>query len=141
MLAAIDPGEDQGWSVFDDDSRLVACGLGPLPARYTIQRAVVEKPMIYPGGRQRANPADVITLAVRAGEAGGTLRLGGAEVTYVEPARWKGSVSKDISHARIWAKLAPSEQTVVATSCRNLAPGKRHNVMDAVGLGLFAAGR
>jgi hypothetical protein len=30
--------------------------------------------MIYPGGRQKARPADIIALAVRAGEWGGEVR-------------------------------------------------------------------
>jgi hypothetical protein len=98
--------------------------------------------MIYPGGRQRARPADVIKLATRAGEAAGQYaRPYGVEPEYVEPHAWKGSVDKNTHHARIWAKLKPDEQAIVSAAARGIAPSKRHNILDAVGIGLFAVGR
>ena len=147
MLLAIDPGADAGWARFNSTT-LQACGLAGTPAVAVcaddakIERVIIEKPMIYPGGRQQARPADVIKLAVRAGEWGGRATALWAVVPeYVEPFRWKGSIPKDIHHARIWARLTPVEQAVVSEAARGMAPSKRHNVMDAVGLGLYAIGR
>ncbi len=139
-LLAIDPGADTGWARFDE-KRLTACGLG-VPLAAETRRVLIERPMIYPGGRQKARPADVIKLAVRAGEMGGQYaRTAGIEPEYIEPHTWKGSVSKDIHHARIWAKLTPAEQAIVSDAARGVAPSKRHNILDAVGIGLFGIGR
>ncbi len=140
MLLAIDPGADAGWARFSGKS-LVGCGLGP-PSEGPISRVLIERPAIYPGGRQKARPADVIKLAVRAGEAGGQYaRTRLIEPEYIEPHAWKGSVNKEIHHARIWAKLTPAEQAVVSQAARGVAPSKRHNILDAVGIGLFGIGR
>lgn len=142
-ILAIDPGADAGWALFDvaPAGRLIGCGLGA-PASSKVDRVIVERPMIYPGGRQKARPADVIKLATRAGEAGGMYaRIWGIEPEYVEPHAWKGSVDKNIHHARVWAKLTPDEQAIVSAAARGVAVGKRHNILDAVGIGLFAVGR
>ncbi len=141
VILAIDPGADAGWSLFAGKI-LVGCGLGAPPAG-DIGRVVIERPMIYPGARQKARPADIIKLAVRAGEAGGVYgRAHGLEPEYVEPAKWKGgSIDKNIHHPRIWAKLSPDEQAIVSNAARGIAPSKRHNVLDAIGIGLYAVGR
>jgi hypothetical protein len=142
MLIAIDPGADAGWAVFDERLRLVSCGLGaPHTEGLAVRKAIIEKPMIYPGGKQKARPADIITLAVRAGESGGLLRSAGVDVQYVEPFRWKGSVPKDVCHARIWGKLTDVERGIVDSAGKGIAPSKRHNILDAVGIGLFGVGR
>lgn len=142
FVLAVDPGADTGWAIFDDDT-LKVCGMGVGGCmRNGITRAVIEKPMIYPGGRQQARPADVIKLAVRAGEWGGRCESWfGIQAEYVEPFRWKGGIPKDIHHARIWAVLKPTEQAIVADAAKGIAPSKRHNLMDAVGIGLYAVGR
>lgn len=152
MLLAIDPGNDAGWSLFDPAGRLVRCGLvdSPhklnLPAGTVIDRVVIERPMIYPGGRQKARPRDIITLAVHAGEWSGRFGTAGVLVTFVEPAEWKGGpIPKDVSHARIIRKLDEGEQAVVLAAKR--ANGKAvtakqsKDVLDSVGIGLFAVGR
>jgi hypothetical protein len=145
MLLAIDPGADAGWARFDDAARpprLEACGLNEGAMVAGITRAVVERPMIYPGGRQKARPADIIKLATRAGEWGGAVRAWfNVEPEYVEPHGWKGSVDKDVHHARVWAKLTGAEQAVVSAAAKGVAKGKLHNIIDAVGIGLFAVGR
>lgn len=144
MLLAVDPGADAGWAHFDPEQRrLVACGLNEQFMTAHVARVVIERPMIYPGGRQKARPADIIKLATRAGEWGGLGRaFFGVEPEYVEPAKWKGgSVPKSIHHARIWAVLSVDEQTVVSKAAAGIAPSKRHNLMDAIGIGLYAVGR
>jgi hypothetical protein len=139
-VLTIDPGADAGWAWFDNGT-LAGCGLGA-PAQPNADRVIIERPMIYPGGRQKARPADVIKLATRAGEAGGLYaRSRGVEPEYVEPHAWKGSVDKNIHHARIWAKLSTDEQAIVSTAARGVAPSKRHNILDAIGIGLWAIGR
>lgn len=168
MLLAIDPGVDTGWALFLSSGRLIDCGLGhPGQSQHfrtrDLARVVIEHPMIYPRG-QTPDPNAIVRLAVNAGEWGG--RFGPfADVTYVFPNRWKGSVPKDIHQARVWAKLSEEEKTVVDLSIRarrrvspgrppntpeppqilplrtKIAPSKRHNMLDAIGLGLYTLGR
>lgn len=138
MLLAIDPGADSGWALFDDSKTLLECGLGR--SVITPSHTVIEKPRIYPGAKQKARAEDVITLAVRAGEWGGRLEHL-STIRYVEPHQWKGSVPKEIHQPRIWAKLNDKEKSILDKACQGMAPSKRHNVIDAVGIGLWAVGR
>ncbi len=143
MLLAIDPGADAGWAVFDDHGILFACGLGAPTGYSRFDRVVLERPMIYPAPRQRARPRDVITLALRAGEAAGLYaRRDGIEPEYFEPDVWKGgSISKATHHPRIWRRLSGLEQWVVSKDTRGILKSKQHNMLDAIGIGLFALGR
>jgi hypothetical protein len=146
VLLAIDPGVDTGWSLFLAN-RLVACGLGD-PRHSTAHRikdiatVVVEKPYYYPGSP--VNPNDLITLALCAGELAGRYRQW-AEIRYVFPFQWKGSVPKAKHHPRILAKLDASELAVLKSARRDavnpVQKSKEHNVLDSVGLGLFGVGR
>lgn len=136
MILAIDPGTDTGWALFDDAGRLVSCGLGdPPPVGIDTFRVLIECPRLRPHER---NPQDILKLAVKAGEWGGVYR---PRAEYLSPNDWKGSVKKDTSHARIWNVLTAAEQGVVDRAVRGLAPSKRHNVLDAVGIGLHGVGR
>jgi hypothetical protein len=141
VLLAIDPGQATGWALLDLAGRLLHCGLNnPPDALPTASRVVVERPRIYPGGRTK-NPNDVLSVAINAGEWAGRYQARGFKTEYVEPQRWKGSVPKEIHHPRIFAKLLPSEQVVVADAGKGIAPSKRHNMLDAIGIGLWAVGR
>jgi hypothetical protein len=144
MLLAIDPGETSGWAVFDA-GRLEACGIGdvptPTPKTAAEVEVCIERPMIYPHGKSE-NPNDLITLAVNAGEHGGRLRHAGCRAArYIRPFEWKGNTPKHISHQRIWAKLNDAERSLVDVAGKGMAPGKRHNMLDAIGIGLFVLGR
>ncbi len=147
MLLAIDPGADTGWALFDSARRLTACGLGSpvLPGRL-IEDVLIECPKLRPRGEK--NPNAILLVARNAGEWAGRLEGQTAgRIRYVTPNDWKGSTSKDISHARLWAKLDPKEQAIVdkafaeAPGRNGLAPSKRHNVLDAIGIGLYGVGR
>lgn len=144
MLLAIDPGADSGWALFEN-STLRKAGLGApaLIKNAPLEKVVVERPMIYPGGRQKARPRDVITLALKAGEVAGAWRSAtGCDITYHEPDEWKGgAISKDMHQPRIWAALRDEEQEILSQACKGKAAGKRHNIIDAVGIGLYAVGR
>lgn len=135
---------------------MVACGVrskkcalpDPVAAGRDPSTAIVEifgeRPKIYPNSK--APPSDIITLAIRAGEAIGPYRYPPpgtepAKVTYYEPWEWKGSVAKNVHHSRLWAVLGPEEKAIVHEAALGMAPSKRHNLMDAIGIGLFALGR
>jgi hypothetical protein len=140
MLLTIDPGNATGWALWRRDG-LTGCGLGdPRSACDVdwIEEVWIESPVIYP--RSKARPNDIVLLARGAGEWGGRYESEAA-VHYVEPATWKGQLPKDVHHARIWSKLNAAEQAIVNAACRGMAPSKRHNVLDAVGIGLWVRGQ
>jgi hypothetical protein len=144
MLLAIDPGQTSGWALYSN-RKLLACGLGdPSTCRWHVPSAfskvVIEKPRIYPGGRTK-NPNDVLSVAVNAGEWGGRYAQQGCAIEYVEPSKWKGQTKKEIQHARDWAKLSVEEQDVVTAAGKGMAASKRHNMLDGIGIGLWAVGR
>jgi hypothetical protein len=130
-LCAIDPGACTGWAAFD--GVLVACGTGNPPVDRAT-RVVIELPQVYP--RQKVPPNDLITLAFLAG------RYAGASVNEgftVLPHQWKGNLPKDVCAAWVRARLSPAERAIV-DMC-NVPDKQKHNVVDAIGIGLFALGR
>jgi hypothetical protein len=54
------------------------------------------------------------------------------------PYAWKGNKTKDEHHPEIIAKLDPYERKRLEQALSNIPQGKRHNVIDAIGLGLYA---
>lgn len=147
MLLAIDPGTNVGWALFDKTGvgvgvfgELISCGLGGEPdGAAVVHEVVIEHPVIYPGGRTK-NPNDVLKVAINAGEWGGRFRH---VARYVKPQQWKGNVPKAVHQPRIWAKLTNTERKVF-DDCLDTAKvpkSKRHNVIDAIGIGLYAVGR
>ncbi len=145
MLLAIDPGVTTGWALYSNGNQLLGCGLDdPQQCRWLVvsalSRVVIEQPRIYPGGRTKS-PNDVLSVAVNAGEWAGRFKQQGCAIEYVTPSTWKGQVKKDISHARIWAKLWVGEQQIVDAAGKGMPASKRHNMLDAVGIGLWAVDR
>lgn len=96
---------------------------------------VTENQQVYPGARS-ANPNDLLPLAYLNGAV--HARIDADETLMPLPRVWKGSVEKSVFTRRILAKLQPDELSIVkGTKC---AASKLHNVVDAVGLGLYAIG-
>lgn len=147
MLLALDPGADTGWALFDSARRLAACGLGaPDPQPHgSLDEVLIECPRLRPRGEK--NPNAILLVARNAGEWGGRLGEVCAKVIYLTPNDWKGSTKKDISNARTWSKLDSKEQGIVDRALKahpgrdGMAPSKRHNVLDAIGIGLHGVGR
>jgi hypothetical protein len=99
-------------------------------------RLVVEMPKIYPGsGQQKGDLNDLLDLAAVVGYLESEFR----DSERVYPAQWKGQVPKKIMTARILNKLSPVEQLAVF-EC-GAVKSKLHNVIDAVGIGLWHLGR
>jgi hypothetical protein len=137
MLLAIDSGKNLGWALFLPTGQLHSCGLRTLPSELpALTRIIIERPH---AGRTRARARDILTLAIRAGEAGGVLRyLTGVEPEYIEPQRWKGQLPKKRCNAIVEAKLSEQEKRLL----NNIKPvSAKHNVLDAIGIGLFSVGR
>lgn len=139
MFVSIDPGLDTGWALWSPIA-LVACGLGdPRSSKKhvvdDIRDVWIESPVIYP--RSKARPADIVKLAREAGRWAGIYELLVTPAHFVEPATWKGQTPKDVCHARMWAKISHAESIIVDAAVRGMAPSKRHNVLDAVALGVW----
>ncbi len=147
ILVAIDPGRDAGVALFVG-GRLVGArlvnGLRPSPGLVGLgllsgdAEIAVEIPVLYPGGRSRAPGGDLITLAYRAGRLVEAVdaALGPRNVKVVElaPAAWKAQVPPTLLEARIRERLDADELALVEGVT---SPTRLHNVLDAVGLGLF----
>jgi len=152
MIVAIDPGVHAcGVAVFRDAvleraeyidilhqggpvalARAVAAWTGGATA---IGRVVVEKPQVYVRRLSKGDPNDLIDLAVVVGALLATVQGVGETVL---PQRWKGSVPKDIMNARILGRLSDAEkQRIVYPKRKTLG----HNVVDSVGIGLWALKR
>jgi len=136
MILAIDPGKDQGWAygaIKRSPQSLKDCGLGDPPKAVEDYATVVivECPWIRPSA---ADPNDMIVLARKVGR----LEERYGRVHLVFPHEWKGNANKEITEAKVWHELSPPERDVLRGSLGRLPAGKYHNVIDAVGLLLFA---
>lgn len=151
MLLAIDPGADSGWAIFID-GRLSNCGLwstGTPKGEYTrpsilvFDEVLIESPRLRPRGEK--NPNAILLLARRAGEWGG--RYASSPVKYITPNEWKKSTPDVISTQRTKNALDVDESRIVEwvfsrlPGKKGLAESRRHNVYDAIGIGLWAVKR
>lgn len=142
-VLAIDPGRDQGWALVSPERVLLDCGLGEPPADLRPAKVVVERPQIYEGRKsQGARPKDIITLAIRVGRVTERWEARGCPVEHILPHEWKGSVDADtVLPRRILASLLDAERNLLNSRLARVAEGKRHNVIDAVGLAKWSLKR
>lgn len=145
MLLAIDPGISTGWCLLSIGG-IVDCGVGetwPLQCWGQVEyRAVIERPEVYARSKSRADPNDLITLAIRVGRYSERLEAMGMMVEHVLPKVWKGTIDKKIHHARARTKLTASEITIVDQALSIISIKKAHeDMLDAVCLALWKAGR
>lgn len=143
-LLAIDPGQRTGWAFFALLSapaglRLLEAGVNrPIERAWPMMKVdhktivVIEKPVIYPGSQAR--PADIMKLRGVAAQYEERFHMAG-KVQLVEPRAWKGTIDGDIFLRRIEAAMTEYEQAVLAA----YKGGYRHNAVDAIGLGKWAA--
>ena len=144
-ILAIDPGKRSiAWAWFVR-GKLLECGFAshdktPFEAgtRDMIQSVdlpgtpdvvVIERPKIYPRDRDK-RPNDLLDLALTAGAC-----IVFGPPVFVTPQQWKGQVPKKIHGERIRDELSAAERTVLRHWVKN------HNVLDAVGIGLWYAKR
>lgn len=133
-LISIDPGKSvSGWALFESG---VLARSGVIYGRASSLRAdrcVVEQ-MVWRPGDARSNANDLLEVATTGAVLAGQIS---ARVEWIPALKWKGAVPKDISHARIRAKLSEMETSRIEDV------GKKHEkeVLDAIGIGLFALGR
>lgn len=147
-LISIDPGVCTGiawWHIGGlygagactvDDVHLVE----PYGLYYREDMSVVcELPQVYRNAQSKGDPNDLIKVAVEVGQWKERALRYGCPWTEVKPAYWKGQVPKPVHHARILRTLNERERAYVEGI--KLPASKMHNVMDAIGLGLWKLGR
>lgn len=143
---AFDPGKHViGWASFVDDD-LIRCGLHSPDHLATMAappeaRILVEYQQIYTRGKSRTrNPADVLSVTIVAGRIVQALRPTRSEtVELILPHAWKGGVDGDVMTRRIVSMLTPKECEILRAT--KVQKSLLHNVIDAIGLGLWSVGR
>lgn len=142
ITLAIDPGKNTGWARFADKC-LDACGLVPDVGLITVygDEMVIELPQVYRGRFAKGDPNDLIELAAIVGRAEQLARDSLMSVRKVKPRDWKGTIKKKIHNARVLKALDSAEAWRFGQGVVGVAAGVQHNVIDAVGLGLWAVGR
>lgn len=99
------------------------------------QNLIIEMPRIYPGsGQQKGDLNDLLDLASVVGLCESFYNPTQRERVF--PAQWKGQVPKKIMTARILSKLTPAERV-----CIQSVGAKDHNIIDAIGIGLWKLSR
>jgi len=96
----------------------------------------VEIPQVY---RNSPNPKNLIDLAFVGGAVWGSITYG-AELCAMRqylPREWKGNQPKEATQRRVDAALSDAERINIDWPIKSL----RHNVYDAIGIGLKHLGR
>lgn len=155
LTLAVDPGKQHaGWALFEGGV-LKYCGIvrdldGPYEVAQAVWEAaqnhglrldeldtlIVESQQIYRFGG--SDPNSMIPVATTAGAVLGKAPKWTKRMNPL-PREWKGSTEKSIYTDRIQNALSPSELIVLD----RLKTTKKYriDVVDAIGLGLFATGR
>lgn len=139
---AIDPGKHRsGVAVFDHDRLVAVClvdTLGDPPELPGPPDLVVVEEMVYRRGVGGSIPGDLFSVAFGGGYLAGRL---GRIVSLVAPHTWKGGTPKDISHQRIRAALFRRETAVMRAALQETPRAGHGEIMDAIGIGLWAVRR
>lgn len=99
-----------------------------------IHHLVCEKPQVY-AHKGSTGADDLFQLVGVLGAVG--MALDWAECTTATPRVWKGQVKKEIHHARVWKRLTEAEEALLEGCLSLIHPELQHNVLDAVGIGLW----
>lgn len=156
-LLAIDPGVHRlAYALFEHE-HLIHCGLlnlGDAPASMVAaivnltrnlqaKSYVIEVPQVYQAKRQATDANDLIDLAQVVGVcvAAAIGRDYTASIRQPRPHEWKSNVPKDIQNKRDLARLDLAEIEVYKHGINGIRKSWQHNVIDAVGIGLWALNR
>jgi len=141
-LLSIDPASDaerSGWAYYRD-RQLALAGIGWPP--FSADIIVIERPQVYPhGGKKQADPNDLISVALFGGRLLQSVARKETTIIAIHPRQWKGQVPKEIHNRRVLKQLSSSERIAYAHGTKGIAPSKVHNVIDAIGIGLWRLGR
>lgn len=100
---------------------------------------LIELPQIYDPRRWKGDPNDLIWVSVLCGGIAGLYLQ--AHTEYVLPSQWKGQSSKDVVQYRVEQVLTIPELDVIERDMTPVPAYLRHNVWEAIGIGLFSLHR
>lgn len=149
---SIDPGKQRSWvAMWDGDTFVRACSYADggfsdvQPWFGCVGVAVVERMVHYPApvtsARASATAQDLIDVTAAGSLLAGRLVGSRGRVHYVDARVWKGSVPKTVTRKRVMEEFArrPSAEQGALTAClQDTPPSLQHNLIDAVGIGLYA---
>jgi hypothetical protein len=140
-LLAIDPGKATGWAYFRNHI-LVMSGVIPFDismtvpfATWSVDEVIIEKPVIYDPKRWEGDPNDLISVAIVAGYIGGIVNC--RNVKWITPQRWKGNRPKNVDHRHTMSLLSTEEKEVIKEDWKGVLKSQKHNMIDAIGIGLW----
>ncbi len=165
-LWSIDPGKHKSAVAFFELRRLVQvahCPVQNVTPLYQASETLVIVEMPRRVHRGKSTDEDIIALARSAERSVLLAEQAGCVVETAAPDDWTSVADKPKRHRNVWLALTPSEQGVIGkfagrqpykcwqyieTACHALATGGKvrygwttHNVLDAVGIGLWKLGR
>lgn len=103
-----------------------------------VETLIVEKPQVYEARLQKGDQRDLIDLAIVVGCILDRARPYATSALLVHPHDWKQNTPKDITAARVEKHLSPEEYARIEWPSAN---SSRHNVYDAIALGLWRLDR
>lgn len=151
IILSVDPGIDTGVALWRDGKLLTsacidrnihtvqqlctAIGVPQGEASYL----VCELPQIYRAAHSKGDPNDLMPLAVEVGwfEAFASLLWRNCTCVQVTPRAWKGQVPKRVCNQRTLNKLTAQELNTLNNQLVGVSESKKHNVLDAIGIGLW----
>jgi hypothetical protein len=135
-LIAIDPGVQKCGVAAFDDGKLVRANWIPGHSLWAVflkadwnAALAIERMQVYKVSK--GDPNDLILVS----EMVGYLTAGFTVTSFYKPRTWKGQVPKTVIQKRVSKALDEAEFKVLMPWFNN------HNVVDAVGIGLFHLGR
>lgn len=158
-MISIDPSiRAMGWADFLDD-KVVYCGLVRSKAKLPEdavrdqlsmfikqchsypKKLVIELPQVYDPKKWKGDPNDLIWVSVLCGALIG--HFSKADTLIYRPAQWKGQLPKEVVQMRVEETLSQEEiDLVLWTMNYHKYPNYlRHNIWEAIGLGLVALNR
>jgi len=157
-ICTIDPGRNLGWACWYSRD-LIACGLtrsrlkevGGLGLALAegipvgADRVYVEQMVHYPGKtrskqREEAQPNDLIQVTALGAIVAG--RIDAKEIHYLPAIKWKGTRPTEGVIEKIVDKTLGAEETAIYEAAMEATPRSlRHNIVDAVAIGLWLHGR
>lgn len=146
-ILAIDPGNGTGVAIFKA-LKLIQAGMvtftdymGYSKQLFTLIKKVrpsiivVEKPQIYQPRFWKGDPNDVLSVAIKVGIVIAVASHESCRVEEVLPHKWKGTRPKTVDNAHTLSLLSEEETRVLNRVI--LSKSKLHNVIDAIGIGLW----
>src|SRR4030042_3107087 len=101
-----------------------------------LSHLVIEKPQVYSSCHQKGDQNDLINLSIVCGVVISEAARLNIDLIIYTPHEWKGSRPKTIDNKYTLSLLTNDEKKAFEHSVIKTAKSKRHNVIDAIGIGL-----